>query len=84
LTPVPACNQEAWNGAVRAVQLAAVYAQVGETDKAIAVLEDLMARPLRLVISPALLRLDPTWDRLRADARFAALTRQPAEFQRSR
>ena len=70
-------SKEAWNGATRAVQLAAVYTQLGEHDKAIGVLQDLMARPVRVVISPALLRLDLTWDPLRADPRFVALTKLP-------
>ena len=67
--------------AVRAAQLAAVYVQVGESDRAIAVLQDLIARPVRLVISPALLRLDPMWDPLRADPRFVALTQQPPQVR---
>lgn len=72
--------REAWRGAIRADDLARVYVRVGRHEEALDILEDLMSRPARTVVSPALLRLDPEWDPLRDDARFRALLRAPAEW----
>jgi hypothetical protein len=50
------------------VDRAAVYAQVGERERALAEIERLLREPSRL--SVALLRLDPSWAALRDDPRF--------------
>jgi tetratricopeptide (TPR) repeat protein len=63
------------------VRLAAVYGTVGEYEKALDVLENLLDRPLRAVVSPALLRLDPDWDPLRGHPRFRALMQRPDAWQ---
>lgn len=52
-------------------QLARIYLLVGEHDKAIYLLEQLLARPYYL--SPAWLRIDPTFDPLRGHPRFEKL-----------
>jgi TolB-like protein/Flp pilus assembly protein TadD/predicted Ser/Thr protein kinase len=64
-------NKDALNGFARALELARIYAMVGEYDEAIHLLEDLMARPSYLAI--AALRLDPAWKPLRDKPRFQAL-----------
>ncbi|MEQ1865080.1 MAG: tetratricopeptide repeat protein [Micropepsaceae bacterium] len=52
---------------------ARVRARFGDGDAAIPALAALLKRPSAAPLTPALLRLDPDFDRLRADARFAAL-----------
>ncbi len=50
-----------------------IYAQLGETDAALEVIELLLAMPAGREVSVPLLRLDPTFDPLRSDPRFEAL-----------
>ena len=52
-------SKEAYRGAYRAIDLAQIYAMVGETDAAIDRLEHLLSVPSPLSVS--LLRLDPIW-----------------------
>lgn len=73
-------EREAWRGAMRADDLARVYVRIGRPSEAIAVLEDLMDRPARTVVSPALLRLDPEWNPIRSEPGFLALLAAPAEW----
>ena len=63
---------EAWRGSRRAIDLARIYAMTGRTDEAIEQLEYVMSIPAEL--SAWELRLDPTWDALRGDPAFEALT----------
>jgi tetratricopeptide (TPR) repeat protein len=63
---------EAWRGAYRVTDLARIYAMTGRVDEAIEQLEWVMSIPADL--SAWDLRLDPTWDALRGDPRFEALT----------
>jgi len=65
--------QDAYSGPYNLHQLVRVYAILGEKDKAIDRLKQLLAVPY--FISPAWLRIDPTFDGLRGDARFEALTK---------
>ena len=51
--------------------LAKIYARVGEEEAALDRIEALLAIPSEL--SPAMLRLDPDWDPLRANPRFKML-----------
>jgi len=57
-----------------------VYAQLGEADKALELIELLLSLPAGREISIPLLRLDPTFDPLRNDPRFEALI---ARFSRN-
>jgi serine/threonine-protein kinase len=50
-----------------------IYAQLGEAGAAFELLEVLLSMPAGREISVPLLRLDPTFDRLRSDPRFDAL-----------
>ena len=64
-------EREAWRGAMRLGELAAVHAWVGNADSAVAHLEVLLSRPGELTAYQ--LRHDPTWDSLRGDRGFEAL-----------
>jgi hypothetical protein len=50
-----------------------IYAQLGEADAALELIELLLTMPAGREISVPLLRLDPNFDRLRSDPRFEAL-----------
>jgi tetratricopeptide (TPR) repeat protein len=58
-------------GSHQMIELATVYAQVGEVDMSLALIDELLSIPSTL--SVGLLRLDPAWDPLRDDPRFQAL-----------
>ena len=70
--------QDAVIGPALEEDLARVEAEVGENDRAIARLQKLLKTPYSSVshtgpITPALLRLHPSWDPLRGDPRFEKL-----------
>jgi serine/threonine-protein kinase len=50
-----------------------IYAQLGDVDAALELMELLLAMPAGREASVPLFRLDPTYDRLRSDPRFEAL-----------
>ena len=59
-----------------------IYAVLGRAAEALPLLENLTAPVTRSVgwpLTPALLRLDPLWDKLRGDPRFQALCAEPPE-----
>jgi len=71
-------SQDAVTGPALEEDLARVEAEVGENDRAIARLQKLLKTPYSSVshtgpITPALLRLHPSWDPLRGDPRFEKL-----------
>ncbi|HVN33091.1 MAG TPA: winged helix-turn-helix domain-containing protein [Thermoanaerobaculaceae bacterium] len=66
--------RDAYDGPGYILQQARILARVGETGKAVALLERLLSIPSP--ISVALLRLDPGWDRVRDDHGFEALLRE--------
>ncbi len=57
-----------------------IYAQLGETNAALELIELLLAMPAGREASVPLLRLEPTFDPLRGDPRFEALL---ARFSRN-
>ena len=69
-------SRDAFAGPEMLCHLAKLYVQVGENDRAIALLQQLMTIPAGIFVSPAMLRLDPVWDPLRGDPRFQALAQQ--------
>jgi TolB-like protein/Flp pilus assembly protein TadD len=66
-------SKDAYDGPLIAVKLAVIYAQAGETDRAIELLRELIAVPNGP--TPGTLRVEPEWDPLRGDARFEKFLR---------
>jgi TolB-like protein/Tfp pilus assembly protein PilF/tRNA A-37 threonylcarbamoyl transferase component Bud32 len=72
-------EKDAWFGPISIEFLARVAAQLGERDRAISALQKLLSIPYSgalaadAPLTPALLRLDPMFDPLRADPRFQKL-----------
>jgi TolB-like protein/Flp pilus assembly protein TadD len=62
---------DAYDGPIIATNLAVIYAQVGERDRAIEQLTSLIQTPNGP--TPGTLRVEPEWDSLRGDARFENL-----------
>ena len=65
-------SRDADQGAYVQLQLARIYAIVGEPELALDQLEPLLKMPF--YISPGWLRIDPNWARLKGNARFQRLT----------
>ena len=66
--------KDRWLGLVAEEDAARAFALIGENDRALALLERLVATPYADSITPALLRLDPIWDKLRQDPRFQKIS----------
>jgi serine/threonine protein kinase/tetratricopeptide (TPR) repeat protein len=64
-------SKEALRGQARLNDLAKVYAMVGEYDLAIQILKKLINIPSE--ITPAILKIDPMWDKLRGNPEFNKL-----------
>ena len=65
-------SRDAFDGPEATEWLAQIYAWTGEFDEAFRLLDHLLAVP-NLHLSVPILKLDPSWDRLREDPRFQAL-----------
>ena len=66
-------SRDALTGAAVQVYLAQIYVRIGDNNSAFDVLRPVMQQLSGMSISPALLKLDPNWDPLRKDPRFAEL-----------
>jgi serine/threonine-protein kinase len=64
-------SEDAFDGPQRTTALAEIYAQVGEHDEAVRLVDHLLKVPNGPTVSE--LKLDPVWDPLRKDSRFQAL-----------
>jgi len=64
-------SKDALDGSDVLIELAKIYTRVGETNKALDLIDELLSMPSWL--SVGLLRLDPAWDPLRDHPRFRAL-----------
>ena len=64
-------TKDALDGPKQVVNLAQIYALTGEHDQAFALLHRSLTTPAG--INQSMLQLDPVWDQLRADPRFAEL-----------
>jgi TolB-like protein/class 3 adenylate cyclase len=67
-------TKDALSGAYYHDIQARVWAKLGDAKAAIPAIEALLKTPAPTPLTPALLRLDPDFDKLRSDARFKALT----------
>jgi serine/threonine protein kinase/tetratricopeptide (TPR) repeat protein len=66
-----ALSQEPVGGSYIATQMAEVYVIIGEIDKALSLIEDLLVRPGHLTVHE--LKMDPRWNPVRQNARFQRL-----------
>jgi serine/threonine protein kinase/predicted Zn-dependent protease len=64
-------SKEAWRGSFREEDMAIIYTMIGEQEKAINLLDQLLSRPCDLSVT--IVKLDPTWDPLRNHPRFFSL-----------
>ncbi|MBA2269163.1 MAG: tetratricopeptide repeat protein [Chthoniobacterales bacterium] len=63
-----------WRYPVSEAQVAAAFAVLGDADQAIPHIERAVSLPAHQGLTPAYLRLDPVWDKIRDDPRFRRLT----------
>jgi TolB-like protein len=74
-------EKDAVNGPFALAQAAQVYARLGRADLVLPALERLRLLPgADEIVSASTLKLDPAWDKVRADPRFQAEIRRFAEF----
>ncbi len=66
-------SKDAYSGAYNLHQLIRTYLILGEKEKTLVRLQELLSKPY--FISPGWLRVDPTFDPLRGDSRFEAMTK---------
>ena len=64
-------SKDAFNGPDVAEAAAKIYAAIGDADRAINLITELLQRPAALTVE--ILKLDPEWDPLRSDPRFQKL-----------
>jgi len=64
-------SKDAFGGPEITAGVAEMYAILGESDRAIEILDGLLSRPSSITLQ--VLNLNPIWDPLRSDPRFQAL-----------
>ncbi len=64
-------SREAWRGSARVYDLARIYSLVGNEDAALYQIDLLLSMPSDL--TPVYLKIDPVWDYLRKNPRFAGI-----------
>jgi len=74
-------SQDAFDGTFYLHQFAEIQARLGNTDEALSAIRQLLDASAGLIVSPALLRLDPAWDPIRNDPRFQKLAASEATKQ---
>jgi tetratricopeptide (TPR) repeat protein len=66
-------SKDPFQGPAQEEYMAGIYALLGDGEHAIPILKRLLQIPYGFAITPAWLRLDPTWDQIRNDPRFQKL-----------
>jgi TolB-like protein/Tfp pilus assembly protein PilF len=66
--------KDRWTGPLAEEDVARAYIILGENDRALSILERLLSQAYADSVTPALLRLDPLFDRIRNDPRFRKLS----------
>jgi len=66
-------SKDPFEGPEQEENMAGIYALAGDAEHAIPILKRLLQIPYGYAITPAWLRLDPTWDQIRNDPRFQEL-----------
>jgi len=74
-------SQDAFDGTFYLYDFAEIQARVGNTDEALSAIRQLLDLSAGLMMSPALLRLDPAWDPIRSDPRFEKIVASLAPKQ---
>jgi len=72
-------SQDAFDGTFYLYDFAEIQARVGNTDEALSAIRQLLDLSAGLMMSPAILRLDPAWDPIRGDPRFQKLCEDKAK-----
>jgi hypothetical protein len=72
-------SQDAFDGTFYLQQFAEIQERVGNTNEALSAIRQLLDLSAGLMMSPALLRLDPAWDPIRSDPRFQKLCEEKAK-----
>ena len=65
--------KDKWRGPSAEADAARAWSILGDRDRALPILERLLAQPYADALTPAQLRLDPVWDAIRDDPRFQKL-----------
>ena len=66
-------QRDHWRAPTTEEVIARAYATMGDADRAIPLIANVLSVPYRRSLTPAVLRLDPAWDKIRNDPRFQKL-----------
>ncbi|MEO6970860.1 MAG: hypothetical protein ABI217_08195 [Chthoniobacterales bacterium] len=79
-----ATGRDLWRAPESEEVIAVSYAILGDADRAVPLLERCLSAFYRRSVTPALLRLDPAWDKIRADPHFQELVKRTNEASKAR